>query len=415
MPGALISAHSRRGALHHRGALPAVGLIALFLTAVCAPAQAAKYALIVGLNEYQNVRSGIVELKFAIADVQAIDVELRKLGFSTRLLENDRANRKTIVRELNRISYLARPEDTFLLYFAGHGVRRATADPTTYWLTYEAELEALDDQGIRLPHLLDYVRDIRAQQKLVFLDHCYSGDAVDKPTGAQPVEVVAGGTGGAIVADGSRGPPTTPPRELVARGQMSAENLRSQIPASTRGMLVVAAARNEAFESPTIGHGFFTHALLKALTTREASGGSPRLTVPQLLTYLRAQVPTLSGNRQEVTEYTDGANTSSWVFVDALPEPVVDVTAARTKRDRWSERMVNWENAAFLDADIRFKCEEALDKWIDSLRSPTSSMSPPHDAIFKEVEKRMRDGVSEETLGRDLNRAIRRIVAPPPP
>jgi len=375
------------------------------------PVHAEKYALVVGLNEYQNVRAGIVELKYAIADVEAIDTQLKAIGYKTRLLPNDRANRKTIVRELNRFAHITKPEDTFLLYYAGHGVRRTTDETTTtFWLTYEAQLDALDDEGIRLSHLLDYVRDIRARRKIVLLDHCYSGDAVDAPESARPVDVSATAPSATGAADRSRAAGAIP-TQLVSRGQVSAEQLRAQIPNSAQGLLIVAAARNEAFESANVGHGYFTQALIKAFTTREASGGGPALSVSNLVDYLRTQVKALSNDKQQVAEYAMGTDLTNWMFIDRLPDPVANIAEANGKRDRFGERLTSWENQGFLSFEMRIRCEEVLDAWLKSLTPTGAPLTQVDERIRIEIEKHMTDSATAETLGRDLERQIRRILA----
>jgi hypothetical protein len=402
------SRHSTRGIASKKNGgarlLASCALIAAI--SLSSPALAAKYALVIGINEYRSVHA-ITELKYATADAEAVGQQLEALGFQVHLLKNDGAKRHDVVGELNRIARKATKDDTFLLYFAGHGVRRTFGDPTTYWLTYDAQLEVLDDEGIRLTHLMDYVRDIPAQRKIVLLDHCYSGDAVDVAPAPGPVDV-SGGAGG-----GSRGP-GGPTLQLEARGQVSADQLRDQIPATAKGTLVIAAARNEAYESG--GHGFFTQALLKALGTRDASKGAATLNAAQLVTYLHEQVPVLSNNKQQVSDYASGSDLSTWMLVEKLPDATLTPQqTAQARLDKWSAALIEWSNRGWITYATRVRCYQALLNWSKSLLPAGAPLSPMDEKIRAEVENHMNDTTTQpDALASDLQAVVKMIVGSPP-
>jgi uncharacterized caspase-like protein len=135
-----------------------------------------KYALLIGINDYTFRDTQIASLAYATLDARAMKRILEDKGYKTVDLIDDEAERDRIVGHLSRIGAVARKNDTFLLYFAGHGVRSKVGKTPTYWLTYDADTRRLDVKGIRLSHLLDYVADIKADRKMVILDHCFSGD-----------------------------------------------------------------------------------------------------------------------------------------------------------------------------------------------------------------------------------------------
>ena len=110
-------------------------------TAFCmggsAYAQGKKYALLIGLDNYRYVTSGIPTLKYAVADAEALGEVLEDNDYQVTVLTNDDAKREDIVEELNKFGFLTKPDDTFLLFFAGHGLKNEVLNKETYWLTYE--------------------------------------------------------------------------------------------------------------------------------------------------------------------------------------------------------------------------------------------------------------------------------------
>ena len=101
---------------------------------------------------------------------------LQERGWHTRGILKEDVKRERIVRELYDLALKAKLHDKVLIYFAGHGVRDPVSGGHTYWLTYDAEIGSLVAKGIRLNHIMEYVKEIPAREKFVLLDHCYSGD-----------------------------------------------------------------------------------------------------------------------------------------------------------------------------------------------------------------------------------------------
>jgi len=264
-----------------------------------------RYALLVGLNQYRDAID-VIDLKYAVDDAKALADRLSAAGFEVRVLTNEHAMRRDILGELQRYASKLRNDDMFLLFFAGHGVRRPWGQPHTYWLTYDADLSFLDNDGIRLNHLMEYVQDIQAGRKVVLLDHCFSGDIGQGPVlNSNPVEVnaaksVPGAAGGAI--SGSRGPSSS---FGLVRAALPETPLASQLQLP-KGIAVMAAAGAEAFELEDLKHGIFTEALLQALESRVASEGKESLTLGQLTTFVKKKVRELSKEKQEFSSLTNG-------------------------------------------------------------------------------------------------------------
>jgi hypothetical protein len=126
------------------------------------------YALVIGNNTYKYVRS----LKTAEEDAKAVDAVLRaSFGFETRLLLN--ASRQDI---LSTISYYRRaldPNDSFLIYYAGHGYFDREADKA-YWLPVDARTDD-NSNWISADDITSNIRAVSAKHILVISDSCYSG------------------------------------------------------------------------------------------------------------------------------------------------------------------------------------------------------------------------------------------------
>jgi hypothetical protein len=365
-----------------------------------------KYALLVGLNKYLYPTTGIPELEFAKADVTALASVLEQQGYEVVTLLNDHARREDVVAELSRHAALLNETDDFLLYYAGHGVRNKSVNLKTYWLTYDAQLEALDVSGIRLRHLLDYVMDIKAKRKMILLDHCFSGDLIST---AAP----GGGPRGA--PDPQAGPPPPAGRrggEGAARLERNAfplNDFTQVVTAAGEGLVVIAAARGEAFELRALGHGLFTAALLAALTTREAdTNHDAKLSIDELKAYLQTKVRTLANGAQEVVELTNATNTAGWFISDKLPV-VTDVEAGR-KADGYKRKLTEWEQKHWIATDTKNRCWDTLLNWTDSLRDGRR-LNEGDQALLDRIREAMENTAAPERVRADaLNLFVQSAV-----
>jgi hypothetical protein len=324
--------------------------------AAAQPEPPKKYALLIGLNQYLSPR--VPDLKYATKDVTDLLPLLVLNGYvPIGPLLDVNAGRDNVVAHLYRIAALAKSQDSFLLYFAGHGVRSTIGRAPTYWLTYDATFEKLDVDGIRLNHLLDYVADIKAGQKIVLLDHCFSGDIV----------VRAASTG-----DPSRDATAGPAIDLVpvARGGTPIPSFQDMAAVAGSGTLVIAAARGFAYEldSNTGGNGVLTTALLNALKTRAADSNSDaKLSANELMAYVESEVWRLSNEKQQPQRpqifMSQGMNPNSWIIADKLQ---LDTTEARRKASGYIETLTDWWNKGYIVYTDLQSAGSMLDTWVKS-------------------------------------------------
>lgn len=133
------------------------------------------YALLVGINDYKC--EAVRKLQFAVADVLAFREFLReRMGIKPQnctILSNPVPWKNDLLGELDAFSnHPMGSDDTFILYFAGHGF---ALDGASYLLTFESDpssADLLEDTAIPLSRIARYLRRMRAGQQLLILDAC---------------------------------------------------------------------------------------------------------------------------------------------------------------------------------------------------------------------------------------------------
>ena len=219
------------------------------------------YIIAVGVNEYANTQ---YNLKYAAADARSFADEMQRRqmlvgGFErievVQLLDQD-ATKANILAAIKRLAgetgpptlkagpldalKRAEPEDTVVIYFAGHG----TAQSQRFYLIphdlgYTGERTKLTEQGLStmLAHSISdleletAVEDLDAGHLLLIIDACNSGQALE-------------------AAEKRRGP-------------MNSKGL-AQL-AYEKGMYILTAAQSfqAALEAAQLGHGYLTYALVE--------------------------------------------------------------------------------------------------------------------------------------------------------
>ncbi|MDQ7821605.1 MAG: caspase family protein [Candidatus Eremiobacteraeota bacterium] len=243
------------------------------------------YVLSIGIDSYS---SGL-KLQYASKDARSI-ASFFKPGLFSQVkplcITDEKAGKKEILGALSKISKEALPQDTLLLYFAGHGV---TVGDMFYFLPQdvkvdsEHEIRATSISSLELGQALS---EIPATRQVLVIDACQSGGT----THALGSLMLRSDPGGVIKA-----------QQRLARGS---------------GTFLIAASTDEqyAIEVPELGHGILTYAILSGL----GSGKKPqaplnkegKVTVNALLQYLSRTVPELAekykGGSQNIVQFSTG-------------------------------------------------------------------------------------------------------------
>lgn len=139
------------------------------------------WALIIGINKYKNAPP----LNCACNDADAmVSILTQELGFKTEnvvLLQDDAADKATILKEYSRFSEKAdNPDDRLLIFFAGHGTTvPGKRGDVGFLVPFDGNS---DDSNslIRWSDLTVNAELIPAKHILFIMDACYSGIACQR-------------------------------------------------------------------------------------------------------------------------------------------------------------------------------------------------------------------------------------------
>ncbi len=260
------------------------------------------YVIAVGLNEYANPQ---YNLKYAVADAQSFGDEVRarqtQVGRFERVevvtLLNENATKANILLALKRLAgaveppslkagFLdgvkrAEPEDTVIIYFAGHG----TAQAQRFYLIphdlgYTGDRTKLNEQGLQsiLSHsisdieLEEAVEGVDAGHLIMVIDACNSGQALEA--------------------------------EEKRRGPMNSKGL-AQL-AYEKGMYILTAAQSyqAALEAAQLGHGLLTYALVEEGLKTAIADIEPKdglLSAREWLDFATERVPQMQEEKMKET------------------------------------------------------------------------------------------------------------------
>ena len=239
------------------------------------------FLMVVGINAYQNPE---MTLNYALADATAFKSEIEKdaktviSDVKTYFVADENANKMGIINAFKQIQQIAKPNDLFIFYYAGHGV--IGKDKEFYLVPNDVSdlknvQSELEIKGLPAKLLQQYAIDIPAQKQLFILDACQSAGAFNEMLSAngdqqKSIAVVSRSTG--------------------------------------THWMAASGAQQFANEFSQLGHGAFTYVLLEALKGSAAS--NKMITVNGLKNYLQLGVPELmkkySGTLQYPASYGFG-------------------------------------------------------------------------------------------------------------
>ncbi|MEQ8516110.1 MAG: caspase family protein, partial [Chromatocurvus sp.] len=131
------------------------------------------YALVIGNNNYAHLR----KLRFAHNDARAVhEVLTQRYRFQSELLLD--ATRGDIFRRVDALKDTLKPQDSLLIYYAGHGSEDGT---NSYWMGVDATSASPGAQemfGVSSSALARWLTMLPANHVLVIADSCYSGRGI---------------------------------------------------------------------------------------------------------------------------------------------------------------------------------------------------------------------------------------------
>ena len=135
------------------------------------------YILSVGIDQY---RDNAVNLKYAVKDAKDLEEKL-KLQSATlyntgnihyTVLTDKEATKTNITEKINEIAKMIKPQDSFILFVAGHGV---LLQNQYYMLTHDYNGMVNDNSMISSNEIVEMSKKIKSLSQLFIFDTCHAG------------------------------------------------------------------------------------------------------------------------------------------------------------------------------------------------------------------------------------------------
>lgn len=240
------------------------------------------YALVVGINRYQNLQN----LRYAKKDAEALTLFLQQQGFEVTSLYDEQATRTTIIFQMEKkLANRVQRDDRVLFFFAGHGdIKKQGGKEVGYIVPYDGD--ASNGNYISMEDLQTQFKKMGiAKHQLFILDACYGG-----LLGMRGVteNVRADLTPPEIIFDKNRG--FSPIQNLKIPSYIAALTKRP-----ARQVLTAGGADQQVLDVGPKGHSIFTTYLLEALQEGRADtkDGDGYITFAELCSYLQTKASSI--------------------------------------------------------------------------------------------------------------------------
>ncbi len=240
--------------------------------AVAAPRIDKRYAVVIGVGEYESEE--IPDLEFARADAQSMVDFLNSSAagpFDEVLFLADEEATGTAMRNaLFVFLQKADWDDLVLIYYAGHGAPDGNRPDNLYLLPTDSDLDAMASTGFPMWDVKTALRrQIAAERVIVIADACHSAGTADG-------DVVGGGASNNIAGT------------------------FSQLFTPSRRLMMTAADTNEFSleDARWGGHGVFTHFLLEALKGDGDANEDGIITFSEAFDFVSSNVTSATQGRQ---------------------------------------------------------------------------------------------------------------------
>jgi WD40 repeat protein len=228
------------------------------------------HLVVIGINRYKNAA---LNLTYAETDARGIQsffqsADVKKLFKNVHVysLISEQATGRNIKGLFAEVGKKAQPQDTLLIYLAGHG---DTVGEQWYFIPHDVvspEIEQdLKKGGISNTAISEAIKQCKAQKVFVMIDACKSG------------------------------------KLILAMRSTEARKALVQLARST-GTYIVSASTDQQYaaEIKALGHGVFTYTLLEGL---KGTGAEKKVTVEGLIHYVKEKLPELTEKHRGAAQY----------------------------------------------------------------------------------------------------------------
>ncbi len=250
--------------------------------AVSAQFSGRKYAVIIGISDYQFNTDGLTDLSYCDADARAMKDFLQQRsggGFAASdilYFENQGATLDAVQTGLRSFLSKAGANDLVLIFLAAHGSPDPYAPQNLYFIMHDTKVANMESTALPMTELQNILDErVKAERTIVFIDTCHS----------------AGLSGKQITR--SRGLENN----LI---NLYATKLFKE---TGRAILTSSDVSEESQESSRWGggHGIFTFALLEGLRGEADTNKDRYVTAGEIFSYVRNRVSVETGFKQNPT------------------------------------------------------------------------------------------------------------------
>jgi uncharacterized caspase-like protein len=235
-----------------------------------------KFAVIIGISQYQYNEGGLNNLQYADADAESMRSFLKTQeggSFPDRnilFLTNNKATLDGLKAALKTHLKRAKRNDLIFIFIAGHGSPDPYSPQNLYFLLSDSKVADMPKTAFSMTELQRYLdNDVVAERVIVFIDTCHS----------------AGISGTTLV--NNRG---------VGIKENNIINNRAISLFKEKGRAVITSSDVEEVSQESQkwgnGHGVFTWALIEGLTGKADFNNDKQVTTGELFNFVRGQVQT---------------------------------------------------------------------------------------------------------------------------
>ncbi len=243
------------------------------------PRKGKLFAVVIGISKYDQAGSSISNLKYADQDAMSFLEFLKSpaggalADDSVTTLLNEQATTKNIRHALFTFLTAAQPQDTVVIYIAGHGAPDPHDPRNLYLMTADTNPEDMGGTAFPMWQMQDvYERVLKAKKVITLADTCHSYGF----SGARAGD--AGQNGSNLI------------NQYLERYAAKGE----------RAVITASDISESSFEDVQWGngHGVFTYFLLKGLKGEADKNHDGVVTAGELFAYLQRVVPEATSGKQ---------------------------------------------------------------------------------------------------------------------
>jgi hypothetical protein len=270
------------------------------------PVQSDLYYIGFGVSKYQNPQLNLQYADKDAADLANVLSVMKGKKYANVFIHtytNEQVTPENIKKAKDLLK-MAKPDDVFILFIAGHGVHDNDKEATYYYLTYNTDLKNLSGTAANFEFIEDLLQGIPPRNKLFLMDACESGEIDDD---VQTNVIALANTRG-IRSRGFKN--VTASNKVVLKSDAPK---RSYLFDKDRyiyndlsrrsGSIVFSSSKGGelSYEYDELKNGLFTSYIMKGLAGEADKNNDGTVTTDELREYVSMEVAKASGDLQHPT------------------------------------------------------------------------------------------------------------------